>query len=53
MVMAGSGQNGHSGNGAMDMINLMSVKAAQDLNLNLAVPNGGAGAVRPDHRAVK
>src|SRR5207253_2359672 len=38
VVMAGSGQQGHT-NGAMDMINLMSIKAAQDLNLNLSVPN--------------
>jgi hypothetical protein len=53
VVMAGNGQNGHNGNGAMDMINLMSVKAAQDLNLNLAVPNGGTGAVRPDHKGTK
>jgi len=42
--MAGTGQNGHNGNGAMDMINLMTVKAAQDLNLNLAVPNNTAAA---------
>jgi hypothetical protein len=46
VVMAGSGPNGHSGNGAMDMINLMSVKAAQDLNLNLAVPGSSGGGVR-------
>jgi hypothetical protein len=30
----------------MDMINLMSVKAAQDLNLNLAVPGSSGGGVR-------
>ena len=47
VIMAGTGQNGQHGNGAMDMINLMSVKAAQDLNLSLSVPNGGGG-VRPD-----
>jgi len=52
VVMAGSGPNGHAGNGAMDMINLMSVKAAQDLNLNLAVPNGG-GAIRAENRRPK
>jgi hypothetical protein len=52
VVMAGSGQNGHQGNGAMDMINLMSVKAAQDLNLNLSVPNAGGG-VRQEHRNAK
>jgi hypothetical protein len=54
VVMAGSGQNGHAGNGAMDMINLMSVKAdAQDLNLNLSVPNGAGGPIRPEKRASK
>jgi hypothetical protein len=53
VVMAGAGSNGHTGNGAMDMINLMSVKAAQDLNLNLSVANSSGGAVRPDHRASK
>ena len=52
VVMAGTGQNGHTGNGAMDMINLMSIKAAQDLNLNLAVPNS-AGAIRTEHRGTK
>jgi hypothetical protein len=52
VVMAGSAQNGHAGNGAMDMINLMSVKAAQDLNLNLSVPNSGGG-VRTDHKGTK
>jgi len=49
VVMAGS----HTGNGAMDMINLMSVKAAQDLNLNLSVPNSSNAATRPDRRAAK
>jgi hypothetical protein len=53
VVMAGSGQSGHAGSGAMDMINLMSVKAAQDLNLNLAVPTNGGGGVRPEHRATR
>jgi SPFH domain / Band 7 family len=53
VVMAGSGPNGHAGNGAMDMINLMSVKAAQDLNLNLSVPNSGGGPIRPERRAAK
>jgi hypothetical protein len=43
VVMAGNGQNAHNGNGAMDMINLMSVKAAQDLNLSLSVPANGGG----------
>jgi len=48
VVMAGTGPNGHQGNGAMDMINLMAIKAAQDLNLNLAVPNGGGGITRQE-----
>ena len=53
VVMAGSGPSGHTGNGAMDMINLMSVKAAQDLSLNLSVPNSSGGPIRPEHRAAK
>jgi len=54
VVMAGSGQTGHAGNGAMDMINLMSVKAAQDLNLNLSVPNSsGGGSIRQEHKGTK
>jgi len=52
VIMAGTSQNGQHTNGAMDMINLMSVKAAQDLNLSLSVPNGGGG-VRSDQRAAK
>ena len=52
VIMAGTGQNAQHANGAMDMINLMSVKAAQDLNLSLSVPNGGGG-VRSDQRAAK
>jgi hypothetical protein len=52
VIMAGTGQNAQHTNGAMDMINLMSVKAAQDLNLSLSVPNGGGG-VRSDQRAAK
>ncbi len=51
VVMAGTGQAGHTGNGAMDMINLMSVKAAQDLNLNLSVPN--SAGVKPGGKGVK
>jgi hypothetical protein len=51
VVMAGNGQTGHPANGAMDMINLMSVKAAQDLNLSLAVPNNAG--IRPEHRGTK
>ena len=54
IVMAGSGDKGHAGNGAMDMINLMSVKAAQDLNLNLSVPSGsGGGSIRQDRKGTK
>lgn len=54
VVMAGNGQNGHSGNGAMDMINLMSVKAAQDLNLNLSVPSTtSSGGGRPSSKPTK
>jgi SPFH domain / Band 7 family len=55
VVMAGSGPNTqHAGNGAMDMINLMTVKAAQDLNLNLSVPNtGNSSAIRPEQRSAK
>ncbi|HTS30135.1 MAG TPA: hypothetical protein VMH81_29890 [Bryobacteraceae bacterium] len=53
VVMAGTGPNGHQGNGAMDMINLMAIKAAQDLNLNLAVPNGGGGITRQEPKGTK
>jgi hypothetical protein len=31
----------------------MSVKAAQDLNLNLAVPGSAGGGVRPEQRGSK
>jgi hypothetical protein len=51
--MAGGTQTGHNSNGAMDMISLMSVKAAQDLNVSLSVPSNGGGGVRPEHRGTK